>query len=84
MYKKIAFRIANMEIQKKLINQIWPFFLTSANMWGEKEIYKKNELPFSENDTLKILESSDLEIVPPSDIFEFIGETIKTLYIRKY
>lgn len=83
-YKKIAFRIANKEIQKNLINMIGPFFLTSANIGGETEIYKKDELPFVEDETIKFFIENDLEIVPPSDIFEFIGTTTKTLYIRKY
>jgi len=32
LYKKIAFRVANMEAQKNIINQIGSFFLTSANI----------------------------------------------------
>jgi L-threonylcarbamoyladenylate synthase len=84
LYKKIAFRIANMDAQKHLINQIGSFFLTSANLWGEKEIYKKEELPFQESENIQLFVENDLEIVPPSDIFEFISDTTKTVYVRKY
>ena len=39
VYKKLAFRVANNDIQKKLTSEIGPIFLTSANFSGEKEIY---------------------------------------------
>jgi tRNA A37 threonylcarbamoyladenosine synthetase subunit TsaC/SUA5/YrdC len=42
-YKKIAFRVAHNDYQKKLISEIGPIFLTSANYSGEKEIYDTNE-----------------------------------------
>lgn len=93
-YKKIAFRVANNDIQKKLIWEIWPFFLTSANFSWEKEIFSideaKEQFKIYEKD-INFLENyykncENLKILPKtktSDIFEFIWDTTETKYIRK-
>jgi len=83
-YQKVAFRVAHLDIQKKLLDTIWPFFLTSANLSDTKEIYEIAQLPFKENENVKILCDENIEITPPSDIFEFIGDTTQTVYLRKY
>ena len=83
-YKKVAFRVAHLDVQKKLLDMIGPFFLTSANLSDTKEIYELVKIPFEESDELKILGDDDIEITPPSDIFEFIGDTTQIVYLRKY
>ncbi len=79
IYKKIAFRVAHNDIQKKLIKEIWPIFLTSANFSWEKEIYDINEAKkqFSSFSWISFLwENISLnKDTPPSDIIEFIWET---------
>lgn len=87
MYKKIAFRVAHNDIQKKLLSEIWPIFLTSANFSGEKEIYditeaKKQFQNFKNIQFLWdwiVLDNS----VKPSDIFEFEWETTNLVYLRQ-
>lgn len=87
VYKKLAFRVANNDIQKKLISEIGPIFLTSANFSGEKEIYSieeaKKQFAFLKNITFLwewiTLDSS----IKPSDIFEFEWETTKIKYFRQ-
>lgn len=87
IYKKIAFRVANNEIEKKLIWEIWPIFLTSANFSGEKEIYDIEEAKkqFSNFKNIKFLwEWITLDNkIKPSDIFEFNCKTINIKYLRQ-
>lgn len=84
-YDKISFRVSNNDIQKKLISEIWPIFLTSANISWENEIYTIKELEtiFWKDNDIKILAKKDLQKVSPSDVFEFIWETTKLKYLRK-
>ncbi len=86
-YKKIAFRVAHNDIQKKLISEIGPIFLTSANFSGEKEIYNIEEAKkqFSNCKHITFLwEWITLDnSVKPSDIFEFEGETLNIHYLRQ-
>lgn len=87
VYKKIAFRVAHNEIHKKLIEEVGPIFLTSANFSWEKEIYDINEAKkqFSNYKEIIylwediILDSS----IKPSDIFEFDGDSTNIIYLRK-
>ena len=44
VYTYIAFRVANNEIEKKLISDIGPIFLTSANISWKKELYTLEEI----------------------------------------
>lgn len=83
LYRKTAFRIANLPEQKKLLRRVWPIFLTSANISNTQETYLFNDIPFEKSEQIEIIASQDLEKVPPSDIFEFVWESAKTLYIRK-
>lgn len=87
-YKKIAFRVANNEIQIRLISKIWPIFLTSANFSWEKEIYdiyeaKKQFKKFWKKINFLwewiILDNK----IQPSDIFEFDYETTNIKYLRQ-
>ncbi|MDD3302478.1 MAG: Sua5/YciO/YrdC/YwlC family protein [Candidatus Gracilibacteria bacterium] len=87
VYKKIAFRVANNETQKKLIKSVGPIFLTSANTSGDKEIYKIDEL---EEVFSYYLDKKIIEILPgsvgnknTSDIFEFVGDSVEVNYLRK-
>lgn len=87
VYKKIAFRVAHNDIQKKLISEIGPIFLTSANFSWEKEIYNIEEAKkqFSNFKNIIFLwECITLNSsVKPSDIFEFEWETININYLRQ-
>lgn len=86
-YKKIAFRVAHNDIQKKLLSEIGPIFLTSANFSWEKEIYdiseaKKQFQNFKNIQFLWewiILDNS----IKPSDIFEFEWESTNITYLRQ-
>lgn len=81
----IALRVANNDIEKELISETWPIFLTSANLAWEKETYKiswLNKLFWKYKD-VKVLAKKDLQEVSPSDIFEFIWETTNVKYLRK-
>ncbi|MFA5917473.1 MAG: Sua5/YciO/YrdC/YwlC family protein [Candidatus Gracilibacteria bacterium] len=87
MYQKIAFRIAHNNAQKKLIKEVGPIFLTSANTSGEKEIYKKEEIKEAFS---YYIEKKIVEILPgevgnnkASDIFEFSGDGLGIRYLRK-
>lgn len=87
-YKKIAFRVAHNDIQKKLIHEVWPIFLTSANFSGEKEIYdimqaKKQFEKFKKEITFLWDEIKLDNSIKPSDIFEFIWESIEIQYVRQ-
>lgn len=87
-YKKIAFRVAHNDFQRDLIDEIGPIFLTSANFSWEKEIYSTNEAKKQFDKYLKEIKfiPSDFEIeekLPPSDIFEFIWESLNITYLRK-
>lgn len=87
VYKKIAFRVAHNDSQTKLIKEVGPIFLTSANTSGETEIYKKEEL----KETFSYyLEKNIVKILPwevgnnkASDIFEFVGDGVEVKYLRK-
>lgn len=89
VYKKIAFRIAHLDIHKKLINKNWLFFLTSANKTWENEIksIKKIQETFNKeiiDYKIKFLIYNITDITTPhshSDIFEFTENWIR--YIRK-
>ncbi len=91
IYKKIAFRVAHTEIQKKLINQKWPLFLTSANKSGNPEIFSVEKIKEEFKDDLwkyniKILALSGYSInskKKSSDIFEFIWESEEIRYFRR-
>lgn len=87
-YKKIAFRIANNEIQKKLIDEVWPIFLTSANFSGEKEIYCIDEAKKQFENFWKYIKFLWEWIklnnsIKPSDIFEFEWQTTNIKYLRQ-
>lgn len=88
LYKKVSFRIAHNEIQKKLIEKVWPIFLTSANKSHEKEIYSFSEIEkvFEKNlDEIEIIKDKEnlSENNLPSNIFEFVWETTEIVYLRK-
>ena len=90
IYKKFAFRIANNNIQKKLIEQNWPMFLTSANLSNKPEIYNYKEI---ENQFGYHLDKKNILFIwkdisnnkknNPSDIFEFKWDSLNVNYLRK-
>ncbi len=88
VYTQFAFRVANNEIQKKLIAEIGPIFLTSANISWEKEIFDFNEVKekfsnFWKQITFLNNQYNSLPETKPSDIFEFEWETLEVKYLRK-
>ena len=87
VYSKIAFRIANNEIEKKLISEVWPIFLTSANLAWEKEIYSLDEAKkqfWKYKNIVFLWEWVKLdEKIKPSDIFEFIWSSLEIKYLRQ-
>ena len=82
-YKKTAFRVANLDVLKKLLRKIGPVFLTSANLSNTWETYLLKDIPFENSQEIEIIGSEDLEKAPASDIFEFIWESAKILFLRK-
>lgn len=89
-YKLIAFRVAHNDIQKKLIDEVGPIFLTSANISNNPEIYSSMEIEkefsyYLKNNKVKFLNDdiSELEKKKTSDIFEFVWESLEVNYLRK-
>ncbi|MCK9272064.1 Sua5/YciO/YrdC/YwlC family protein [Candidatus Gracilibacteria bacterium] len=84
IYNKVAFRVGEKCISKDLLDKInFPIFLTSANISGENEIYSSSELVhIFKNKNIKIF-TGNIDKIPTSNIFEFIGETIEIQFHRK-
>ena len=86
-YKKIVFRVAHNDIQKKLISEIWPIFLTSANFSGKPEIYDINEAKIQfekyKNHMTFLWKQTKLAKTSPSDIFEFIWDSTDIKFLRQ-
>lgn len=89
VYEQVAIRVAHNDIQESLINQVWPIWLTSANLsWsGETfdiETIKKDFEYYIEKDIVEVLGSYSLDPeIPSSDIFGFIWESLEIEYLRK-
>jgi tRNA A37 threonylcarbamoyladenosine synthetase subunit TsaC/SUA5/YrdC len=83
LYRKTAFRVANLEQQRTLLRKIGPVFLTSLNISNTQEIYLLKDIPFEKSEHLEIIATQDLERVPPSDVFEFVKDSAQILYLRK-
>lgn len=90
-YLKIAFRVAHNYMHRKLIDNYWLLFLTSANKSWKSEIFDskivreefQNEIQKLE---IKVLAHPWFSISnnqKSSDIFEFIWESIELKYLRK-
>lgn len=88
IYKNISFRVANNDIQKKLIKEIGPIFLTSANLSWKDEIYDINKAKeiFTQNKDITFLWENTIldKNIKPSDIIEFIKESLEVNYLRKF
>lgn len=90
VYEKIAFRVANNRYEKKLVKENGPMFLTSANITDKNEIYTVEEITqefweYIKKWLIKFIwkDDWDLNITPPSEIFEFEWDTINQRFIRK-
>lgn len=86
IYKKIAFRIWENAVSNEILNKIdLPFFLTSANISNEKELYSSKEVEIAFKNYLEEVKILNWNIPynKPSDIFEFIGKSVKINHIRK-
>ncbi|MDD3144487.1 MAG: Sua5/YciO/YrdC/YwlC family protein [Candidatus Gracilibacteria bacterium] len=90
VYEKFAFRVANNKTQDRLLKENGPMFMTSANISNEPEIYTSREI---KEKFAEALEKGHIKFVgentgvipknPPSEIFEFVGETLEQKFIRK-
>ncbi len=90
VYEKFAFRVANNKTQDRLLKENGPMFLTSANISNEPEIYTSREI---KEKFAEALEKWHIKFVwentwvlpknPPSEIFEFVWETLEQKFIRK-
>jgi len=90
VYEKFAFRVANNKTQDRLLKENWPMFLTSANISNNPEIYTSREIKevfwdYIETQKIKFVWENTwvLEKVKPSEIFEFVWETLEQKFIRK-
>jgi len=89
IYENIAFRVANNEIEKKLVKENWPMFLTSANISDKPEIYKLKEIKsefeyYLEKNIVEIRWEKNLDPNnQPSDIFEFVWDSLEINYLRQ-
>lgn len=90
IYEKFAFRVVHNSTQKKLVKENWPMFLTSANLSKKPEIYTSKEI---EEEFSYYLEKWKIQFVwknvwkleknSPSEIFEFIWDSLEQNFIRK-
>lgn len=90
VYEKIAFRVANNDIEKKLIKKFWPMFLTSANISDNDEIYNLEDIKeifwdYLDRWVIKLEweKNWDLKETAPSEIFEFEWESLNQKFLRK-
>lgn len=90
VYQQIAFRVANSKIEKKLVKENWPMFLTSANISDRWEIYKVSEIKenfkeFIDKKVIKFLweELWDLKETKASEVFEFEWDSLEQNFLRK-
>lgn len=89
-YKKVAIRIANNETEVSLIQDIWPVFLTSANLTWKEELYNIKDVEkefeyYIKTKKVKLLSSNKykLPIIKTSDIFEFDWDSLDVKYLRQ-
>lgn len=89
IYEQISFRVAHTPEQERLISQVWPIWLTSANLSGAGETYNIEKIEedfeyYIDNDIVKVLWRYPLdENTPPSDVFSFVWESLEIEYLRK-
>lgn len=89
VYQEIGIRVAHNDVQEDLISTVGPIWLTSANSSGKWEIYTADEIESSfsyyiAENMIDILSYEDLDPeVPASDVFRFIGDSLKQEFIRK-
>ena len=91
IYEKIAFRVAHNFIQRRLITEKWPLFLTSANVSNNPEIFSTKEInkyfwELINNREIRLFAHKDFIINSQkkySDIFEFAVESEEVKYFRK-
>lgn len=88
-YTQYSLRVAHTPEQIALIQEIWPLFLTSANLSWEKEIYTQAELDATFKEQIesgeveKIWINSDLPLTAPSEIFAFKDKSLEQVFIRQ-
>jgi len=88
-YQMLAFRVAHTDIQKELLEEVGPIWLTSANFSWYPEIYDVSTLRdqfskhLSEIEILAPDENYTLPPIEPSDIFSYTGESLEKEFLRK-
>jgi tRNA A37 threonylcarbamoyladenosine synthetase subunit TsaC/SUA5/YrdC len=91
LYKKLAFRITTSFMQRRLIEDNWILFLTSANKSNSPELFDTRQVKKQfeneiKNYEIKVCAHEEFSInskQKSSDIFEFIWDTIEIKYLRK-
>lgn len=90
LYKKIAIRVAHNKLQDRILKENWPIFLTSANFSWEKEMYTPKEIKekfweYIDRWVIKFVWENawPLEQNPPSEIFEFVWDSLEQKFLRK-
>lgn len=88
VYDEMSIRVASNPIEMSLIEKVWPIFLTSANISGEKELYSMGEAKEVFDKYKKYIEflwwDTTLDSgIKPSDIFWFVWDTLEIEYLRR-
>ena len=90
IYHQIGFRVAHTPEQKKLIQKVWPIWLTSANLSGKSELYTSDDVHeqfsyYIEKGIINVIGIPKHELwnTPPSDVFGFEDESVKQVFVRK-
>lgn len=89
VYEKIAIRVAHNDIQERLVSELGPIWLTSANLSGAWETYDIQDIEkdfeyYISKDMVEVLGKYPLDnSIPASDIFKFIGDSLEVEYLRK-
>ena len=90
IYEEFAFRVVNNDIEKKLVKENWPMFLTSANLSNKPEMYSGREVEeeykyYLDKWTIKFVWKNvwNLPKNGTSDIFRFQWESLEIEYLRQ-
>ena len=89
VYQEVALRVVHNPVQKKLLSQVGPIWLTSANISDTWENYTLKDIEkdfgyYIENGVLEILSTKKPEAqLSASDIFRFVWESLEVEYMRK-
>ena len=90
IYETFAFRVVNNDIERRLVKENGPMFLTSANLSNKPELYKWKEVEeefsyYLEKDKIVFVWKNTWNLPEKwtSDIFQFTWEDLDVEYKRK-